>query len=171
MKLSRLALLASAAIAVAAISVYVWNPFSVPSWDPRARVLGVIPYRVPSASMSPTLSAGDFVLACTVSRSDVRVGDIVVFLGPPELEVAYLKRVLALGGDTVEFADSDFLLNGVRVREPYLQPGQTYDASGALRVPTGTVFVAGDNRDHSVDSRHFGPIALTSIIGRVCARI
>lgn len=169
-KAARTFLAVCALIPLGAIVVYVWNPLGVPDWDPRGRILGVIPYRVPSQSMAPTLDLNSMVVACTGAylNAKPRVGDIIVFWPPARNEGVYLKRIVGVPGDQVVLDGLDFLRNGVRQVEPYAVKGPDYPESFSTKVPEGTVFVMGDNRDNSVDSRHFGPVPETSIIGKVC---
>jgi signal peptidase I len=83
------------------------------------------------------------------------------------MRVPYVKRVVAIAGDSVEFTGSQFLRNNIPQSEPYIAPNHNYDDL-SLVVPAGSVFVAGDNREHSLDSRQFGPLPTSSIIGKVC---
>ena len=169
MKSSRVLPSIFAAFAVLAIAIYFLNPLGIPTWDPRGRLLGVIPYRLPSDSMAPTITRGSLLIACTGSylRAAPAVGDIIVFRAPPPMSVPYVKRVVAIAGDSVSFSGSRFLRNQLVQSEPYIDPNHRYDEL-ALQVPAGTVFVAGDNREHSLDSRHFGPLPTSAIIGKVC---
>ena len=158
-------------VPVLIIATYAWNPSGVPSWDPRARLLGFIPYRVPSESMVPTMVPGAMFVACTGAeiRAQPAIGDIVVFLPPPpEEQSAYVKRIVAVGGDSVLFEGGRFSRNGVVQIEKFVVPGTDQEGRFEAKVPKGFVFVAGDNRAHSLDSRHFGPIAASSIIGKAC---
>jgi signal peptidase I len=109
----------------------------------------------------------------------VHRGDIVVFDTPPGQDAShvkdYVKRVIALAGETVEGKDGGVYVNGHRLREPYVN-SQCSDALGgqpfaAQHVPAGAVWVMGDNRCNSTDSRVFGPIKESSIVGRAFIRI
>jgi signal peptidase I len=165
----RLLVLVVSVPVIAAIAMFLLNPFGVPSWDPRGRVLGVIPYRIPSDSMAPTIVRGEIVVTCTAAYLNSRPerGDIVVFKSP-ENGSAFIKRVVAREGDKVEFTQSQFLLNQVAQREAFVQGKPQYEPMAEV-VPKASVFVVGDNREHSLDSRHFGPIPENTIIGKVCA--
>jgi signal peptidase I len=172
MKLARLLIFIAVVIPLIVVGTYLWNPLNTPTSDPRGRILGVIPYRMPSESMRPTLPPGSLLVACTGAylRSGPEVGDIVVFFPPPPEEKSpYVKRIVAVAGDAVHFDDGRFTRNGVTPREPFLAPGPDQAGVFESQVPAGFVFVAGDNRAHSLDSRHFGPIPISSIIGKVCA--
>jgi signal peptidase I len=169
-------------------------------------------YNVPTGSMEETIRAGDCLLADKVTLGPrtpqwigipmthigthiaalklpglrrVERGDIVVVEVPVSKEIPYVKRVVALGGDTVEIRDKQLYLNGAKARDPeHLVHGDpwTYppdavnpgisstlgnrDNFGPLTVPVGMVFLMGDNRDFSLDSRFFGPVPEDNIIGR-----
>jgi signal peptidase I len=77
-----------------------------------------------------------------------------------------IKRVMAVGGDRIEGHDGRVFDNGHKVAEPYLTPGVTTSDFGPVTVPRGELFVMGDNREHSGDSRSFGPISAGKVIGR-----
>lgn len=160
-------------------------------------------FTVPTGSMRPTLDPGDRVVVCKVGAQPVRRGQVVVFdatdafglgtlsngvagwlrragdtFGIRTGEIDYVKRVVATGGDRVGIGSDDVLrVNGVAVSEPYLGGGT---ASGGqpfqVRVPPGSVFVLGDDRRDSDDSRaHLGSagggmVPTSDIVGRVCLR-
>ncbi len=96
-------------------------------------------------------------------------GDIVIF-SPPDDDKPYIKRVIGLPGDVISFADGNVYVNGQQLEEPYLQAGITRCPGGIceepITVPEGHVFVLGDNRRNSEDSRYFGPITVDSVIGK-----
>ena len=127
---------------------------------------------IPSESMEPTLQRNDRVLVNRLSYrvGDVGRGDVVVFDRPPgqpdngidEL----IKRVIGVEGDTIEGRNGRILVNGVAQDEDYLASGTFFGDFGPVVVPEDHVFVMGDNRDNSVDSRIFGPIDEDSIVGR-----
>jgi signal peptidase I len=147
------------------------------------RATTVATYKIPSASMEPTLHGctgcrGDRVVVNKWSYRlhDIHRGDVVVFGRPPTLPDSaihdLIKRVIALPGETVEAKDRSIHINGVRLIEPYVNP--TCDGTDdftARVVPAGQVFVMGDNRCGSSDSRVFGPIDDDLIVGRATARI
>jgi signal peptidase I len=131
------------------------------------RLLVAEPYTVRQASMQPTLRDGQTVLVDKVSLrwSPLRRGELVAFRGAGGWSV---KRVVALGGDRVAVRDAVLVINGRPVAEPYLG-GSAEDGTyfGPVTVPAGQVFVLGDNRLGSVDSRAYGPLDRNSVIGRV----
>ena len=145
------------------------------------RLFVVQPYYIPSASMEPTLHGcpgcnDDHVLVDKISYRihDVRFDDIVVFHKPKKAvapEDVLIKRVIGLPGDRISMKDGTVYINGRPLSESYLDKDHTcYHSSisnfAPLTVPQGDVFVMGDNRCHSEDSRDFGPIPTSSIIGR-----
>jgi signal peptidase I len=94
-------------------------------------------------------------------------GDIVVFDPPNDDDKPYIKRVIATAGETVEFRDGSVLINGIKIDEPYIRNGITdCQDCPAVVVPEGNVFVLGDNRKNSSDSRIFGPVPIENIIGK-----
>jgi signal peptidase I len=130
------------------------------------------PFRIPSASMSPTLAVGDQVVANKLAYrfGSPRVDDLAVFDGPDGEVLA--KRIVALGGQRVEIRDGVLYVDGKPRREPYVD----YDMVdgfyfGPARVPRGAVFVLGDNRGDSKDSRDFGSVPDERLIGRIDVRI
>jgi signal peptidase I len=127
----------------------------------------VKPFTIPSVSMEPTLMVGDRVLVnrLTYHFRDPRRGDVVVFPSPIEDE-NLIKRIVAVGGDTVEVKDGALYLNGQRQAEPQLKD-QTIDGVFPLTtIPAGYVFMMGDNRNDSADSRVFGPVSTKALLGK-----
>jgi signal peptidase I len=127
---------------------------------------------IPSGSMHETLIEGDRVLVNKVSYHlhDVDRGDVVVFRRPPDFQVEdedLIKRVVALPGETVEGRDRTVFVDGKPLTEPYVEPTcrGTQDFA-RVTVPAGQLWVMGDNRCNSSDSRVFGPIEDDLLVGR-----
>lgn len=133
-------------------------------WFVRAELVDIVP--VTSNSMAPTVCAGDRLLVLRAG-DDPRVGDLVVFDEPVE-GAATLKRVVAEEHQRVEIRDAVLHVDGRRVDEPYVDR-ETVDGTyfGPVTVPDGSVFVMGDEREFSVDSRDYGAIRRTDLDGMV----
>ncbi len=161
----------------------------------------VKPYKIPSGSMEPTLQIGQRVLVDRIGNDffDPSVGDIVVFHPPAgaadapgvcgvpttsnemcprptprEGSTTYIKRVVAVGGDTISIRDGHVILNGKPQKEPFASfAGCTVDSSCTyltpIKVPAGYYFMMGDNRGNSDDSRYWGPVPDAWIIGEAFA--
>ncbi len=154
----------------------------------------VKPFRIPSASMVPTLEVGERVLVDRVSLrfGDPDIGDIIVFKPPqgadtdrcgiphPDDQVCprptrqrsstnFIKRVVATGGDRIKIIDSHVYVNGKRQKEPFARLDKNCGICNLPRpmtVPKGYYFMMGDNRGESADSRIWGPIPKDSMIGK-----
>jgi signal peptidase I len=139
-----------------------------------ARAFVAEPFAIPSTSMAPTLEPGEHVLADKLAYRlhAPRRGDLVVFRHPQTGEVL-LKRVVALGGQQVGIEDGALVVDGRRPAEPFVRDKRLLDSQyfGPVTVPRGSVFVLGDRRSDSIDSRRFGPVPVGDVIGRVDARI
>ena len=138
------------------------------------------PFRVEQQSMERTLEPDQYVLVdkLTPRFDDYSRGDIVVF-EPPEAWVQggprtpFIKRVIGLPGETVEIRDGTIVIDGTPLDEPYifdLQPTTSVDEPARWVVPVGDLFVMGDHRAASADSRAFGPIDRGTVIGRAWLR-
>ena len=155
---------------------------------------------IPSASMVPELKINDRVVVSKLSyrlHSPHR-GDIVVFDAPPseqapvvvshnpivrfmrgvgeaigviQARTEFIKRVIGLPGDTVESHDGHIYINGRYMEEPYLPPGVLTSPFGPIKVPPHDLWVMGDNRSNSRDSRVFGPIPASKVVGRAIWRV
>jgi signal peptidase I len=161
----------------------------------------VKPYRIPSGSMEPTLAIGQRVLVDRLTHrlgSSPSVGDVVVFhppagaddeicgdrhtgagtqspcalpVGHPDSQ-NFIKRVVAVGGDSISIVGGHAIRNGIRADEPFAAPcpgGSDCNFPHAITVPRGYVFLMGDNRGESDDSRFWGPVPVSWVIGRAFA--
>jgi signal peptidase I len=133
-------------------------------------------FYIPSLSMAPTLKVNDRVLVNKLSYDlhDVNRGDLVVFESPPNegsQTKDLIKRVIGLPGETVESRDGQILINGQVLEEPYLEPDVTTGPLEKVTVPAEHLWVMGDNRANSRDSRFFGAIPESLVIGRAFVRV
>ena len=122
--------------------------------------------RVDGASMEPTLATGEYVIVNRLSYrlGTPQIGDIIVFHPPLDPQEEYIKRVIGLPGDEVEVRNGTVYVNGQPLNETYLNTKTNYP--GAWRVPTGQLFVLGDNRNNSSDSHQWGTVAMDSVVGK-----
>jgi len=128
---------------------------------------------VSSDSMAPTVCTGDTVLLARLHGDDraVDVGDIVTFPSPQD-GTSTIKRVVAVGGQQVAIRDAELVVDEQRVDEPYVDHASIDGVYfGPVTVPDGAVFVMGDHRETSIDSRSFGPIRSADIDGRLVLRV
>jgi signal peptidase I len=136
-------------------------------------VTGVLPVqleRVGSGSMTPTIDSGDLLLIRHWGGPPER-RDVVTVPDPDGGELL-VKRVVAVGGDSVGIEDGVLVVNGTPVCEAAIDPALIDGVYfGPVDVPPGQVFLLGDNRDGSVDSRHFGTVAAADVEGEVVGRV
>lgn len=154
------------------------------------RTFVVQTFFIPSGSMEPTLQIGDRILVNKLSYHlhSVNRGDIVVFSRPPAEDCGgpevddLVKRVIGLPGETISLSGGYVDINGKRLDETWLPasrqgvtgegpPGTPYDLARPYRIPTNDYFVMGDNRTDSCDSRYWGTVQRSLIIGKVELRI
>lgn len=122
---------------------------------------------VASDSMAPTVLDGDWVTVGDVGARGVQRRDLVL-LASPDDGTLLLKRVVAIAGDEVGFEDGVLVVNGADVDEPFVDYARVNgEYFGPVQVPAGHVFVLGDNRGSSVDSRAFGAVPLAAVVGTV----
>jgi signal peptidase I len=133
-----------------------------------ARLTVFDPVRISSGSMAPTVCTGDVVVIDHLApQRGLVVGDIVTFPSPLT-GAEQIKRVVAVGGQTVAIADAVLQVDGHAVPEPYVDTASIDGVYfGPVPVPAGTVFLMGDDREVSVDSRVYGPVPLDRLDGRL----
>ena len=136
------------------------------------------PQEVNGESMEPNFHNGEYILTNKVMykfRQPVR-GDVVIFKSWRNKEIDYIKRVIALPGETVSLKNNAIYMNDEKLDEQYLSPnvaifgGSFLQEGQSVTVPDDSLFVLGDNRPHSSDSREFGPVETADIIGVVMLR-
>jgi len=141
---------------------------------------------VPTGSMQGTILIGDHIFLDKMLYgpevpfthwrlpvlATVKRGDIIAFRYPKDPDITFLKRVIAVAGERVEIRNDVLFVNGQRLNEPYVvhskrsrQASGYHESMAPLTVPAGHMFVMGDNRDDSEDSRYFGPVPLANIVG------
>ena len=129
---------------------------------------GVEPIKVQGQAMLPTLKDGEMILLDRDIEKLAR-GDIVIFYYPEDPSASYIKRIVGLPGETIEFREGEVLINGNVFPEPYVD--QTFNQSKRSLMPVqlepNNYFVVGDNRDNSSDSRIWGPLKRKFIYGKV----
>ena len=138
------------------------------------------PYKVEGSSMYPTMKSGDFVLVNKVIYWEVpfyesispkyifhgpQRGELVIFQFPYDRSRKFVKRVIAVPGDTLEIKAGSIIINSQAISEPYVSTSSKEDVR-ALTVPRNSYFVLGDNRQNSQDSRSFGLVSSKDILGR-----
>lgn len=146
-------------------------------------------FKIPSGSMIPTLLIGDhllvnkFIYGVNLPFSDNKLlvfnvpkrGDIIVFKYPEDPSRDFIKRVIGVEGDVIEIKNKQVYVNGVAIKEPYARFTDSYihprqldprDNFGPVKVPPGKLFVMGDNRDQSYDSRFWGFVDLKDVKGK-----
>jgi|WetSurMetagenome_2_1015567.scaffolds.fasta_scaffold102799_4 signal peptidase I len=149
----------------------------------------VQPFKIPSGSMEDTLLVGDylfvnkFIYGIRVPLTDFRLpgvrdpeqGDVLVFKYPEDRSKDYIKRVIGLPGDEIQIRDKQVYVNGIPYNNPHeihkdslILPGgsNARDNFGPIRVPTDSYFVMGDNRDNSNDSRFWGFVPESDLVGK-----
>jgi signal peptidase I len=147
------------------------------------------PYRIPSSSMEPTLHCARPASGCEASFSDrvlacrfcyhlwsPKRGDIIVFRTPPQAERecgsggVFVKRLIGLPGETWSERNGFVYINGKKLDEPYVHDDRRdVESFGPVKIPEGHYFMMGDNRSGSCDSRRWGTVAKSALIGKVIA--
>jgi signal peptidase I len=147
-------------------------------------------FKLASAGMAPTLQTGDYIFAdklaygirnpvtnkCIAFCDKPQRGDVVVFIFPEDRTKDFVKRVMGVGGDTVEIHDKEVYINGKQIDDPHAHflgddpqtaALPTRDDFGPRTVPENHIFVIGDNRDCSYDSRYWGFVSVNDVKGKI----
>lgn len=136
------------------------------------------PNQVKGASMVPTFHDGEYIFTSKVTYKfrSIDRGDVVVFKSPRNPDLEYIKRVIALPGDTIRITEGVVYINNRAIDEPYISDKTNLWEGGYIHedeivtVPDKKIWVMGDNRPRSSDSRDFGPVETSSLIGQVFYR-
>jgi len=132
------------------------------------------PHQVRGLSMYPSFFNDDYLLTDKITyqlRLPLR-GEVVIFKAPNNEDYDYIKRIIGLPGETVKISNGKVYVNGQEVEESYLPDsyetfgGRFWKEDQSIPVPDGQYFVLGDNREHSSDSREWGPVPKANIIGK-----
>ena len=129
-------------------------------------VKGIQFYLVPSDSMDPTLMRSDYIGGFEVEPDELERGDIVVFSGATYDEDFYVKRVVGLPGDRLAIRKGVVYIDGRKLEEPYVSH-RGKENFRAVKIPDGRIFIMGDNRTNSIDSRKFGPVSMRQVEARI----
>jgi signal peptidase I len=145
----------------------------IPSNFLTNKVLGFNSYKLPTGSMEPTLFIGDYLIANLkyFKKNELQRGDLVIFKYPEDPAKDFIKRIIALEGEKIEIKSKQVYIDDIPFPEGYkvhfdnkVYPGR--DNFGPVIVPSDHCFVLGDNRDKSIDSRHWGFLPLRNIKGK-----
>jgi signal peptidase I len=122
--------------------------------------------RVDGFSMEPTLHNGEFVIVNKLAYKfgEPKHGDVIVFRYPRDPEQEYIKRIIGLPGDRIRIVNGEVYVNDELIDEPYIAAAPRYQSE--WRVPEGSLFVLGDNRNNSSDSHNWGPVPMEYVIGK-----
>ncbi len=135
-------------------------------------------HKVSGASMVPTMHDGDYLITekVTYRFGDPRRGDIVVLKNPRDNSQDFIKRIITVPGDTIRVENNQIFVNGLKLDETYLPAGTlthagTFVTEGVeIKAGTSQYFVFGDNRNHSSDSREWGPVTKKEFVGKALFR-
>lgn len=134
-------------------------------------------YKIPAGSLKPTILIGDQILARKrfAVKQGIKRGDMIIFPFPKDVSKDYIKRVVAMGGETIEIVNKEVFINGHLLQEPYVihtdnrimpKGSMNRDNFGPVTVPENAFFVLGDNRDQSNDSRFWGFVEKSEVKGK-----
>jgi signal peptidase I len=129
------------------------------------------PYIVDGSSMEETYHNNEYLLVdqITYRFREPKIGEVIVFHPPIDENTNYIKRIIGLPGDTVEIQNNTVSVNGHVIAEPFTYPNsitRTFESDYKVTLKEKEYFVMGDNREHSSDSREWGPVPKSDIVGR-----
>ncbi|MBT8352644.1 MAG: signal peptidase I [Deltaproteobacteria bacterium] len=133
-------------------------------------------YKIPAGSLKPTLLVGDHILAKKIiaAKQGINRGDMIIFPFPEDTSKDFIKHVVATGGETIEIVNKKVIINCNLIEEPYIihndpniipKGQQPRDNNGPSMVPEDLLFVMGENRDQSYDSRFWGFVKKSDVTG------
>lgn len=136
------------------------------------------PHKVSGRSMVPTFADGDYIITDKITYKFYlpQKGDIIVLKNPRDESQDFIKRIMAVPGDSVKIENKSVYVNGILLTEPYLPPdiqtqsGSFLNEGNIIKAGENQYFVMGDNRDHSSDSREWGAITKEEIVGKAFFR-
>ena len=130
-----------------------------------------LPVKVVGIAMEPALNDGDRIF---INRNPTEFsrGDIVLFHYPADQTKSYIKRIIGLPGEVIEIREGKVHINGRLLEEPYVDPlnNQASASAKEIKIPKGSYYVLGDNRDNSADSRVWGPLGQGFIYGKFVSK-
>jgi len=138
----------------------------------------ITPNQVKGASMEPTFQTGDYILTSRITYKFRKIerGDVIVFKSPKNPDIEYIKRIVGLSGDIITIKNSEVFINNNLLTEKYIASATNLWDGGCIKdnipytVPADYIFVMGDNRPRSSDSREFCAVTTDSIVGDVFYR-
>ena len=135
------------------------------------------PHQVRGASMVPNFQNGEYILTDKVTYRfrEPHRGDVIIFRAPKNQELDYIKRIIGLPNEQIKIEKGSIYINNKRLEESYLPTGPIYAGTylqegQIINIPDHEYFVLGDNRNHSSDSREWGPVPQKDIIGKAFFR-
>lgn len=156
--------------ALSAISEAIWTVVVILFFAVLIRSFVFQPFVVEGSSMVPTFNDHDYLIVnkFRFRFTPPRRGDVIVFLSPTIRNTDFIKRVIGLPGEVVRIDGNQVFVNGQKLSEPYLNQDDTTPPSTSIERFLGTeeYWVMGDNRSHSSDSRDWGPLQRSAIIGQ-----
>jgi signal peptidase I len=155
------------------VAIYALNPYGTGDRDPRARILGFTFYTMPASNMEPTIYESEplLVSASVYAWREPQPGDVIVLRYPPYPSTPAVMRIIATEGSTVEILDGVAFVDDEPIAENYVHEAHALDEyslnTQRWTVPADSYFVLGDSRDISVDSRKWGFVPRSYVLGMV----